>query len=162
MIHNEELRKQSDKILKLIEDAEKTFAEDDEMRSHLAKYVCILCSGFLENAIKAIYIDYIKKEGASSSILSFTTVNLNKILNPNTTKFREVAKSFKTEWDEPLKTFFGNEERGSALHYIMRDRHKIAHGKDSDITLTRIKEYHVKMIELVEFLENQCELLPVP
>lgn len=82
MIHNEELRKQSEKILKLIKNAEETFEEDDEMRSHIAKYVCILCSGFLENAIKAIYTDYIKKEGASISVLSFTTINLNKIQNP--------------------------------------------------------------------------------
>ena len=159
MIHNEELRKQSEKIMKLIEDAENTFDEDDEMRSHIAKYVCILCSGFLENAIKAIYIDYIKKEGASNPVLSFTTVNLNKIQNPNSTKFREIAKSFKIEWDEPLRVFLEDEERSAAVNYIIRDRHKIAHGKDSDITLTRIREYHSKTVEVVKYSGSYKPLL---
>jgi hypothetical protein len=161
MIANEELRKQSEKIIKLIEDAEAAFDEDDEMRSHLAKYACILCSGFLENAIHAIYTDYAKKETVSSSIISFVTITLNKIQNPNSEKFRDIAKSFKPEWEPVLSAFLQAEERSTALNYIIRDRHKIAHGKDSDITLTRIKEYHNKTIEVVKYLENQCNLIPV-
>lgn len=161
MIHNEDLRKQSQKILKLIQDSENTFEEDDEMRSHIAKYVCILCSGFLENAIHTIYTSYIKKETTSNSVVSFTTITLNKILNPNSSKFREIAKSFKAEWEEPLKNFLEDEERSSALNYIIKDRHKIAHGKDSDITLIRIKEYHNKTVEVIKYLENQCDLITV-
>jgi hypothetical protein len=160
MIINEELRKQSEKIIKLIEDAEATFDEDDEMRSHIAKYVCILCSGFLENAVHIIYTEYVKKETVSPSIISFATITLNKIQNPNSDKFRDIAKSFKTEWEPVLNTFLQAEERSTALNYIIRDRHKIAHGKDSDITLTRIKEYHNKTVEVVKYLENQCDLVP--
>lgn len=161
MIHNDELRKQSERILKLIEDAENTFEEDDEMRSHIAKYVCILCSGFLENAIHSIYANYVKRETTSYSLISFATITLNKIQNPNSEKFRDIAKSFKTEWEPMLNSFLQNEERSSALNYIIKDRHKIAHGKDSDITLARIREYHKKTVEVIEYLENQCELIPV-
>jgi hypothetical protein len=156
MIHNEELKKQSDKIIKIIETAESSFEEDDEMRSHIAKYVCILCSGFLENAVQAVYADYIKKETSSQTLISFVTTTLNKIQNPNAEKFREIAKSFKPEWETLLKSFLQDEERSSALNYIIRDRHKIAHGKDSDITLTRIRNYHLKTVEVIEYLENQC------
>lgn len=160
MINNEELRKQSEKIIKLIENAEATFDEDDEMRSHIAKYVCILCSGFLENAVHSIYTEYVKKETVSPSIISFATITLNKIQNPNSEKFRAIAKSFKAEWEPVLSTFLQAEERSTALNYIIRDRHKIAHGQDSDITLTRIKEYHNKTVEVVKYLENQCDLIP--
>ncbi|MGC4233075.1 MAG: HEPN domain-containing protein [Niabella sp.] len=161
MIHNEELKRQSEKILKLIEDAENTFEEDDEMRSHLAKYICILCSGFLENAIQSIYGDFVKKETTNPAIISFVTVTLNKIQNPNSNKFKEIAKSFKTEWESSLNLFLQEDERSTALNYIIRDRHKIAHGKDSDITLTRIKEYHNKTVDIIKYLEHQCELVPV-
>lgn len=160
MIHNEELRKQSEKIIALIETAESTFEEDDEMRSHIAKYVCILCSGFLENAVHFIYTDFVKKETASPSVISFATITLNKIQNPNSDRFRDIAKSFKTEWESALNTFLQAEERSTALNYIIRDRHKIAHGKDSDITLTRIKEYHYKTVEVIRYLEAQCDLIP--
>lgn len=160
MIHNEELRKQSEKIIALIESAESTFEEDDEMRSHIAKYVCILCSGFLENAVHFIYTDYVKKETASPSVISFATITLNKIQNPNSEKFRNIAKSFNAEWEPVLATFLQAEERSTALNYIIRDRHKIAHGKDSDITLKRIKEYHNKTVEVIKYLEVQCDLIP--
>lgn len=160
MIQNEELRKQSDKILKLIENAERAFDEGDEMRSHLAKYICILCSGFLENAIHLIYADFVKLETSSSSLISFATISLNKIQNPNSEKFRSIAKSFKPEWEPILNSFLQADERATALNYIIRDRHKIAHGKDSDITLSRIKEYHNKTVEVVKYLEFQCNLLP--
>lgn len=162
MIHNEELKKQSEKIINLIETAESTFEEDDEMRSHIAKYVCILCSGFLENAVHFIYTDYVKKETVSPSVISFMTITLNKILNPNSDKFKSIAKSFKAEWEPLLSTFLQEEERSTALNYIIRDRHKIAHGKDSDITLTRIREYHNKTVEVIKYLEVQCDLIPAP
>ena len=138
--------------------AQMTFDVDDEMRSHMAKYICILCSGLLENTIRNIYSDYIKTETSSPSIVSFSTIFLNKIQNPNAEKFREVAKNFKQEWDEDLKAFLQTEERSSAINYIIRERHRIAHGKDSDITLIRITEYHSKAIELIIFLEKQCGL----
>lgn len=156
MIRNEELKKQSDKILQLIETAEQTFEEDDEMRSHMAKYICILCSGFLENAIHLLYTDYVKSETESNSIVSFSTIILNKIQNPNAEKFRDIAKSFKPEWEEPLKNFMQVDDKASAINYIMKDRHKIAHGKDSDITLIRIKEHHLKTVDIVKYIESQC------
>jgi len=159
MIHHEELRKESEKILKLIETAESSFEEDDEMRSHLAKYICILCSGFLENAVHYIYSDYIKSETTSTTVISYSTLTINKIQNPNSEKFREIAKSFNVDWEPALRDFLQNEERSTAINYIIRDRHKIAHGKDSDITLPRIREYHNKTVDVIKFVETQCGLV---
>lgn len=159
MIHHEELRKESEKILHLIETAELSFEEDDEMRSHLAKYICILCSGFLENAIHYIYSDYVKNETSSATVISYSTITINKIQNPNSEKFREIAKSFNADWEPALRDFLQNEERSTAINYIIRDRHKIAHGKDSDITLPRIREYHNKTVDVIKFVEAQCGLV---
>ena len=158
MILNPELKKQSDKILSLIETAETIFEEDDEMRSHFAKYVCVLCSGFLENSIHALYVEYIKRETTSNPIISFSIATLHKIQNPRADKFREIAKSFNAAWEEPLKSFMMVDDRASAINYIMADRHKIAHGKDSDITLSRIKQHHLKTLEIINYIEGQCGL----
>lgn len=160
MIHNEILKKQSDKIISLIDKAEASFEEDDELRSHLAKYICILCSGFLENVTHHTYSSYVKTQTGSASLISFSTVVLSKIQNPNAEKLREIARNFNPEWGELLNAFLQDEERSAAINYIMRDRHKIAHGKDSDITLKRIREYHNKSVEVVEYLERQCALVP--
>jgi hypothetical protein len=159
MIHNIALRGESEKIIRLIEKAEDTFEVEDEMRSHMAKYICILCSGFLENAIHYIYSDYIRNETTSAPIISYSTISINKVQNPNSDKFKEIAKNFNPDWEVELREYLQDEERSAAINYIIRDRHKIAHGKDSDITLARIKEYHLKTVDVIKFIESQCALI---
>ena len=132
------------------------------MRSHIAKFVCILCSGFLENCVHILYTEYVKSETSSEPVIAHASASLNKIQNPNSEKFRAIAKSFKPEWEPPLNEYLQEEERAAAINYIMRDRHKIAHGKDSDITLARIKQYHLKTVEVIQFLEVQTGLVPLP
>ena len=154
---NAELKKQSEKILRLIDNADSSLEADDELRSHIAKYVCILCSGFLENAVQIIYGEFISKETDSNAVISFAKQTLNKIQNPNAEKFRKIAGSFRLEWESALKEYLQIDERSTAINYIIRDRHKIAHGKDSDITLARIREYHLKTVDIVNFIENQCK-----
>ena len=46
--------------------------------------------------------------------------------------------------------------RKDAIDSIMSNRHLIAHGKDSTISLVRVSEYLKKSVEVVEFLEHQC------
>ena len=38
----------------------------------------------------------------------------------------------------------------------MNNRHQIVHGKQSGITIARVKQYIEKSIEVVIFIENQC------
>ena len=48
------------------------------------------------------------------------------------------------------------EGRKDAIDSIMANRHLIAHGKNSGISLVRVKDYLEKSIEVIEFIENQC------
>lgn len=156
MIIHPELKKQSDRILHLIDEAERLLTDEEEMQSHLAKYICILCSGFLENVVKALYSDYVKSLTTSESIISFTSSNLNNINNPNSERLRGIAKSFNIVWEKDLNVFMIADDRNTTINYIMKERHNIAHGKDSEITLRRIREYHLKSLEVAKFIESQC------
>ena len=156
MIQHPELKRQSEKILTLIDDAERLLIDEDEMKSHLAKYICILCSGFLENVVKLLYTDYIKNLTTVENIISYAISNLSGINNPNSERLRNIAKSFNVVWERDLNAFMITEERNTTINFIMKERHSIAHGKDSDITLRRIRDYHLKSLEVAEFIENQC------
>lgn len=159
MIRNLELKRQSDRILSLIDDAERLLADEEEMQAHLAKYICILCSGFLENVVKVLYSEHIKSITQEQSIISYIISNLNSINNPNTDRLRGIAKSFNPVWEIELNAFMVIDSRSTIINYIMRERHSIAHGKDSEITLLRIREYHLKSLEVAEFIENQCTII---
>lgn len=110
MVRNIELIRQADQIYALISESERKFEVDDELRSHIAKYVCILCSGFLENAVYHIFYDWVCSKVPHEYIESYVGNMLNKIQNPNSEKLRDVVKLFNPDWDPPLREFLQAEE----------------------------------------------------
>lgn len=125
------------------------------MRSHWAKYLCVLSAGFLENAIEEVYGDFVRN-ASSKPVADYTTSILSKIQNPNSTKFIETARSFKQEWATALESYVNDNGRREAINSIMKNRHEIAHGKYSGITIVQIKQYLDKAVEVIEFIEGQC------
>jgi hypothetical protein len=128
-----------------------------EAQSHWAKYLCVLSAGFLENAIQEIYGLYCSN-CANQNVASFVVKALARIQNPKTSAFLEVAGSFKEKWRYDLEKFIDDGGRKEAINSIMSNRHLIAHGKDTSISLARIKEYLSKSVEVIEFIEDQCNL----
>ena len=52
------LASQHQKLRWLIAQANSLGAEQLELRAHWARYICVLSSGFLENALKEVYASY--------------------------------------------------------------------------------------------------------
>lgn len=157
MFANSELTTQFTKIQNLITKV-KAFEPDDEIRSHLAKYLCVLSSGFIENAIYHTFSDIAQRSCQTSVVLTYTKGQLYKLQNTNTEKIKEVTKSFNPEWwENGLRDFLQDENRSTAINYIFKDRHNIAHGRDSDITIDKLEEYLVKTVEVIKYLENELE-----
>lgn len=157
MFVNSELTKQYKKIENLIVKA-KTFEPDDELRSHLAKYLCVLSSGFIENAIYHAFSDIAQKSCPPSIVLTYTKGQLYKLQNTNTDKIKELAKSFNPDWwEKGLRDFLQKDNRSTAINYIFKDRHNIAHGRDSEITIDKLEEYLKKTVEVIKYLEDGME-----
>lgn len=154
---NKELNKQLQRIKWLI--AQTSSASDDqiELQAHWGRYLCILVSGFLENAIGEVYSEY-SKGAASPPVASFVSNVVLRIQNPKAQKFIETANGFKPEWGTKLEIFISNEGRKEAIDGIMANRHLIAHGQESGITVARVKTYLEKSIEVIDYLEKQCGL----
>ena len=155
-MNNLELTRQYQKIKSLIDNTHISTQGDVELQGHWGKYLCILVSGFLENAISAIYIDFVTNCSAPH-VAQFTTRTLEKIQNPKTSKFVEIASSFKKEWGNDLEAFLSQDEsRKNAIDSIMQNRHQIAHGKNTSISVQRVRDYFSKCIDVIEFIEKQC------
>lgn len=154
-MQNQELSRQLQKLQTLVQSATNACGESVEMQSHWAKYICVLTSGFLENAIKELYGDFATR-AASPSVATFVYTKLKDIRNPNSKKFLEIARSFRLEWEKDLSNFLNDEGRKEAIDSVMSNRHLIAHGKDSGITLVRVKEYLKSSVKVLEFIEEQC------
>ncbi len=155
-MRNQEISRQIQQLNSLIARANQASAGDIEMQAHWAKYICVLSAGLLENALVELYTDY-ARSAASESVAAYVRASISKTQNPKTSKYVETASTFKKEWGEELSKFADEEGRREALDSIMSNRHLIAHGKRSDISMVRVKEYLRKSIELIEFVEEQCK-----
>lgn len=95
-------------------------------------------------------------EAASKPVADFAMSTLERIQNPNASRFIETARLFKTSWADALEVYVDAEGRREAINSIMANRHVIAHGKYSGITLVRIGDYLDRAVEVIEFIEQQC------
>jgi RiboL-PSP-HEPN len=128
-----------------------------ELQAHWARYLCVLTAGFLENALSEVYSRY-AKASANVEVSNFVEAVLEKIQNPKASRFLDTARAFDRAWEDDLKIFMSENGRKDAIDAIMANRHLIAHGKDSGISLVRVKDYLSKSIEVIEFIEVQCGL----
>jgi hypothetical protein len=154
-MHSRALKGQHDSIKALIKQSRAATDNQLELQSHWGKYLCVLVAGFLENAIGEVYSEFVKQR-ASVEVARHTSDKLLKISNPKSFKFVAIAKSFKDDWGEDLEKHLSEEGRKDAIDTIMANRHLIAHGRSSGITVARVDDCFKKSIQVINYIEKQC------
>lgn len=152
-----ELSRQHQRLRSLIGEAAEFDAAKFELAAHWGRYLCVLVSGFLENAIGEIYSEYARR-CANQNVATFVQSAVLKVQNPKSTKFVEVARGFNKAWADDLEAFLSQDGRKEAIDAIIANRHAIAHGGTTGITVGRVSEYLDKCVAVIEFLEGQCAL----
>ena len=128
--------------------------ENFELRSHWARYLCILVSGFLETSIHAIFSQY-ARETAAPHVANFVQRKLKEHRNPTMVEILELMRLFSPEWGTRLSKEIKEEFR-DAVDSIVANSEKLAHGEDVEITYTRIYRYYQDAARLVELIEGLC------
>jgi hypothetical protein len=154
-MRNQEISRQLQRLRILITRVDVAAGGNVEMQAHWARYLCVLAAGLLENALAEVYSEF-AVGNSQQPVANFASHALAAIQNPKTSRFLEVAQRFKPEWRDELEAFVREDGRAEAIDSIMANRHLVAHGKNSSITLVRVKDYLAKAIQVVEFIEKQC------
>jgi hypothetical protein len=68
-----------------------TSSADLGVQADFAKYVCVLVSGFLENALVALILEYAERRSAPE-IVSFVERRLDRWTNPKAEKIIELSR----------------------------------------------------------------------
>lgn len=135
---------------------------DIELQSDYAKYLCVLVSGFLENAIIALTLEFVDSR-SSPEILSFVERELKYWTNPNCDKLCQLLGSFNSDWQTTTGDFL-RDERKASVNSLVALRHKIAHGESVGTTLSQVKRHYAVVIEVIGFvadLVNPTTKLPL-
>src|SRR5580658_5700290 len=110
--------------------------DDFELKSHWARYLCILASGFLEVAVSALYSQYAHQVSAPG-VANFVEATLENFHSPKMMNICLVARQFNPDWADQLESATAGELK-DAVDSIVANRHLIAHGRDVSISYVRI------------------------
>jgi hypothetical protein len=128
-------------------------SSDLEMRSDFARYLCILVSGFVENAVTALATAYCRQR-SQPAVANYAGTQLNRLQNVNGDRLARVVGAFERAWRHDLITFMEG-PRKDALDSVVNLRNKIAHGESVGLTYVRINEYYLRVKEIVGFLQQR-------
>lgn len=125
-----------------------------ELHAEYAKHLCVLTVGFVEAGLKDILRDYCKSQAAPQTIINYATYYIARIQNVKAPRLLETIGIFDIRVRDKLAAYIEG-ERKDALDSIVNQRHLIAHGNDSNITLGRVSRYYSKVVEIIAFVDAE-------
>lgn len=123
-----------------------------EVSSHWGRYLCILTAGYLETSIRAVYVEYAQKR-SHPSVARYVEKGLQSFQNPNMQRVADLARTFDPVWAERLEL---DDKLRDSVNSILANRHLIAHGRHSEITVGRLRPLFQDAVRLIELIREQC------
>jgi RiboL-PSP-HEPN len=127
--------------------------DDDLIRGHWARYLCVLVSGFIETSIQTILREYARNKSSpdighfvSQQIRDFQNAKMEKILGLLSDFSPEISARIRVATDGELK---------DAIDSVVQNRHQIAHGQQSGISLATIKDYYDNVVRVIDVVEAE-------
>lgn len=149
-----------DKYRARIDNLLKSYTAEDsspESQAHNAKYLAVLVSGYLEQAIKELILDYVSK-GSRNHISKYVEETWPKSKNMNTKNIEEIFNRFNSTWAEEFSNWLIiKENRKEDINSIVKWRNSIAHGQESKtngVTLHSVRGKFTTIRELVSFIDR--------
>jgi hypothetical protein len=115
---------------------------DEELKSHIAKYLTVLISGIYEESIETILKESIHNGPISPEIENFVFKQIGiTFRNPNQENINKLLNQFSEEWSIELKEKI-KEKDWACINSICVNKNQIAHGNSCEITFADIKRFY--------------------
>ncbi len=110
------------------------------MLSYLAQLVAVWVSGYLESACREAALNYTRNR-ASKNVVGYVGKVLKRFRNPNMNKILELIGDFDRDARDELKKFSQGRIE-SSVNSIVSQRHNIAHGRATQLTISQVRIYY--------------------
>lgn len=108
----------------------------EEVQAQLARYICVLLSGYLEESLRQILGDYANR-CCSKRVAHFVQTELRDFQNPKADKVVLLLRKFDGTWADDLEKSIEGKIK-DAVDSIVANRHLIAHGRDVGLSLGKV------------------------
>lgn len=132
------------------------FDDDEEIRAHLVRYLCIISNGHIEESLRIIYGQYTESKSSHQNIINYVSRDLGDFRNPNVEKILALASRFSPNWRKELERFLTDEMKES-LNSIVNIKNALAHGRTTGISYITLKRYWDNVIKILDFIDSQCK-----
>jgi hypothetical protein len=127
--------------------------DDAELLAHWARYMCVLVSGFIETSVQTILREYTRNKSAPE-IDHFVSQHLKDFQNAKMEKFLGLLSDFSPEIAARVRTTTEGDLK-DAVDSVVQNRHQIAHGQPSGISLVTIRRYYEDVVKVIELIEAE-------
>jgi hypothetical protein len=129
---------------------------DPETQTHNAKYLAVLVSGYLEQAVKELLLHY-AFQGARPEISRYIEETWPISRNMNTKNINEILSRFNLKWSEEFLFWLEQDDnRKNNINSIVRWRNGIAHGQEANttgVTLVSVRTAFTTIVGLVSLID---------
>ncbi len=132
----------------------RAIGDDSEVKSHWARYLCVLVSGFIEQSVRIILTEYASNK-SHVRVSNFVDRQLRDLQNAKCDKLLDWVARFDPTWRTTIEGQM-DDRLVSAINSIVGNRHQIAHGHDVGLTYTQVKGYYDAVVEAIELIELEC------
>lgn len=112
-----------------------------EIQACLARYACVLASGYLETSLRAEILICVKSRAHDSRVVKFVESSLQRLRNPSSQYILELVGRFGNDLRNRLEESLGHKQK-TAIDSIRTNRNRIAHGGSSGLSLSFVRQYY--------------------
>src|SRR4051812_27458517 len=105
---------------------------DAQLLSDFARHLCVLVSGFLEQAVIELLLEHVRNN-SGPSVQRHVERRLRRFTTANAQRITDLFGSFDPDWERDLELYLVDEKK-DAVNGIIALRQTIAHGRYTGIT----------------------------
>lgn len=132
-----------------------SFSDDPELLANWSKYLCVLVSGFIEESVRVLILNYVKSK-AAPEIEHFVGRRIRSFRNAKMSNIITLLGDFSEEFKIQIESVTEGELK-DAIDSVVQNRHQISHGRTIGITFVTIKEYYKRVLNVLEYIEAMLD-----
>lgn len=102
------------------------FEDDDRLLGEWARYLCVLASGYIEESVRTIILDYVERR-ADPYVVRYVEIGVGQFQNARFGRVKSLLESFNVDFGKQLESMTTGEIR-NAVDSVIDNRNDIAHG----------------------------------
>ena len=127
---------------------------DGELLSDFARYLCVLVSGYLEQAVIELAMEHVRLH-SNPSVQKYVEARLRSFTNANSQRLLTLLGNFDADWRLDMEVYLVDELK-DAVDSIVNLRNTIAHGRPSGVTIGRVTDYYRRVDRVVDHIADLC------